>query len=1259
MKIRNVLFAICLFLFTAFNLNAQNNSKDYWNLMLANNNKEAYNTFKKSEKDFDTTIELLISNEILRNENGFIDGASKGFLAKLTSFKDFEYYVYALWNDPFMFEDYSKTGFHQKNIKSINDLEVSKIENTTILYSLNYLKAVVERDHKNVAKYNEIVKQIDAIKDWQFCGVFENLNKSGYDTSYEPEFYAKSNKVFDANSNGTINWYVPSKEYQREPYQFFSNHSEYGYGVNYAQTFINTDKDQRVQLRLGNSSAFKVWLNDVLVYEKDKDVDTDLDAYIVNVNLSKGTNRLLIKNADANGMSYFIARLSDFNGNKLAGITYSSKYTPYNKATISSVDPEKKSNNIEDFFIEKLKANPDNFFYNYCLIKTYFRNQKFEEANVILNNLLKIHTKSSLLRVLKTYTASYEGDFNAINELNKNIYLEDPNYYYSLVKKASDSKELERMSISELEEYLEKLKNATDSPILKFIAKFVLDIRNEDLKALKETMNDLSSVASDRVFIMQRFIPLFDNIFQDQERTITEYEKILKERFSPTLLNGLARYYDKTDRKEDVLTLYKEYVKDFSAENEYLFSLIEKLHQYKKYEESLPYIAQALQNYPYSFKAMEYMGNALVQLNQKEKAVGFYQKSLIYNNGNNQLLKKIETIKRAPNFLEKFTENNIYDYVENHRNKYLKNNYGTNILLDSKVYQIYETGALKAKSVYLYEITSANGIENYKEYDLGLSGSYAIIKSEIIKKDKSVIPAEKTGSSFVFNGLEIGDVIYIDYETTSIGSGRFYKDFVDSYQFDSESFCLKTSYTFITPKNLAFKHKVTNGDLVYTKNTEDNYDVHQWQLLNAPELPKGEDYMPIGSDFARFLHISTINSWSEIANWYSDLVRSQSVFNADVAQKYNEIFPEKDVLSLSEEERAKRIYYYIMNNFTYSFVDFKQSGFIPQKPSKTISSKLGDCKDFSTLYATFARKAGLDVNLVLVLTSDYGMKSLLLPSQNFNHCIVKIKLNGKDQFLELTDKNMPFKSIPNSLLNATALEIPYMVDKNKEYSLFHLTNMDGNPSKLISEVFIKVDENKTQHITINSKVTGSLASIYFDILNQDNFELVKEDILEDFNQRIGEGLVLDTIQDIAAQKGADFVTYTTKVHLDDKMNEMGSMTFFKLPLVAHSYNGGVISLEERKYPIDYQSYENANFYNSVYNLEIPTDKKFIEIPENKKFTYKEHSFEVLYKAISENQLQITIDAATDLSTIAVNEYLDFKSYVEKVLKAKDILIGYK
>jgi hypothetical protein len=406
MKIANFSAGIIFLFFTVFNVSAQYNSDNYWNSMLENNNKEAYTTFTKSEKEFEKSIELLITNEILRNENGLIDGASNDFLTKLMNFKDFEYYVYAFWNDPFLFDDYLKSGFYEKNIQAVRDLEVSKIENKTILFSLTYLKAVVERDSKNVLKYDEAIKQIDAIKEWQYCGVFENLNKSGYDTSYEPEFYAKNDKLFDANSNGTINWYTPNKEFQKEPYQYFTNHSEYGYGVNYAQTFIHADKDKRVQLRLGNSSAFKVWLNDVLVYENDKDVDTDLDAYAVNINLSEGINRLLIKNAENNGMSYFMARLCDFEGHEIAGVTYSNQYSAYKKATIGAVNPQIISNSVENFFIEKLKANPTSFFYKYCLIKTYFRNQKYEEANVILNALIKTHTKSSLLRLLKHILAA-------------------------------------------------------------------------------------------------------------------------------------------------------------------------------------------------------------------------------------------------------------------------------------------------------------------------------------------------------------------------------------------------------------------------------------------------------------------------------------------------------------------------------------------------------------------------------------------------------------------------------------------------------------------------------------------------------------------------------------------------------------------------------------------------------------------------------------------------------------------------------------
>lgn len=1258
MNTKRFFLPVFLIFFTILSFRAQNNFDNYWDLLLKNNTKEAFKDFKKTNKKIDKSIELLITNEILRNENGFINGPSEDFISKVTSFEDYEYFLYAFWNNPFFFDSYLTTGFHKINSKVLADLETQGINNATIKHALQYIKAVKDRNYKEFDSYKEKIATIPVIKNWQYCGVFENLNKSGFDSQYEPEFYAKDNKDFNANSNGIVRWYTPNKGYTEESYQFFSNHSEYGYGVHYAQTFVNSDSEKRVQLRLGNSSAFKVWLNDVLVFENAKDVSTDIDAYSVNVTLQKGVNRLLIKNAEANSAPYFIARFCNDNGDEIAGLTYTSTFKNYQKSTIEKVNPVYVENKIEAYFLDKVAKNPDNFLYKYALIKVYFRSQKYEEVNAILNPIIEKYNKSSLLRILKTYNYSYEGDFNAVNEVNKNIFLDDPDYYYSLVKKTSEFNKLSQMSIAELEVFLDKLTKSTDFPVIKYMAKFFLDARNEDLKALRETMDLLNASASDRVKILERFIPLYETVFQEQDRTIAEYEKILKNRFSPSLLAGLARYYDKLGEKDEVVLLYKQYHEAFPEDNTLLYSLIQKMHSYKMYKESIPYLELMLNNYPYSFQAMESMGNAQQQIGNKKKALEFFEKSLVYNNGNSKLLKKIETFSREGNIIDKYAVQEVYDYVEKNRSKYTKNNYGTNILLDNRVVQIYKTGTTKSKNTFVYEITSETGIENYKEYDLGLTGNYTILKSEVIKKDKSIVPAERTGSKFVFNGLEIGDVIYVSYQYLSTGSGRFYKDYVDTYQFDSESFCLRTKYTLIASDETKFKYKVENGNIPYSKKRTDNYTIHNWELVNAPELPKSEDYRPSSSDFARILHISTIDSWNTIANWYSDLVRSQSVFNTEVTKKFKEIFPEKDLNKLSETERAKRIYYYLMNNFSYSFVEFKQSGFVPQKPAKTISSKLGDCKDFSTLFATFGRKAGLDVNLVLILTSDYGKKSLVLPSQDFNHCIVKVNLDGEEQFLELTDKSMPFRSVPNSLLNATALEIPYMSNTSKNYELFNLGNMKGEKSNNISEVFIKVDENKVQNLTIKSKLTGSLASAYFEMFIGRDYDAIKKDIDDDFKGRIGD-LVLDSVLNINAKKGQDFISYDAKMHINDKMNEMGSMTFFKLPMVSHAYNSNIVSLEERKYDIMYQNYENANYYNTTYNLELPEGKKFIEIPENKEFSYKKHTYKITFETLGTNKLKIKFIGNPDLTDITVEEYKDFKKYVDNVLKAKDILIGYK
>src|SRR5690606_19924230 len=132
-------------------------------------------------------------------------------------------------------------------------------------------------------------------------------------------------------------------------------------------------------------------------------------------------------------------------------------------------------------------------------------------------------------------------------------------------------------------------------------------------------------------------------------------------------------------------------------------------------------------------------------------------------------------------------------------------------------------------------------------------------------------------------------------------------------------------------------------------------------------------------------------------------------------------------------------------------LDFRQSGYVPQKPSKTITTKLGDCKDLSALFVTLANHAGLNSELVLVLTNDNGRKINPLPNIGFNHCIVKVDFNGKEHFMELTDNYAPFNTMPTSLYQANALVVSF--DRQKNTKDRKSTRLNSSHVKISYAVF--------------------------------------------------------------------------------------------------------------------------------------------------------------------------------------------------------------
>lgn len=1250
------LYTVFIF-FTLTSLYSQTNSyKQTWEGLLRNERSKSLKDFDSKYKKQPKNLEKLLVKQILKGENGFLK-TDDAFINSFLQQKDYEYYLYALWNDDLFFKNYLESGFNAGSRKTLMAVEKQEISNPTIKSSIKYLSSVLKRTNGDLEAYHKALSEISAIKSWQYCGVFENLNNSGLDIVYKPEELPFSKDGFNTNSNGVVNWYVP-KIVDLNPYQIFSNHEEYGTGVHYGQTFLDVDKDKRVILSISSSSAFKVWLNDILILEDAKDIDRDLDAFNVEITIPKGKNRLLIKNAEGNGTSYFIVRVLDKKGNEVSGINDSNQYGKYNKSTKEQLNPINRLNSIEAYFLKKVKENPNNFLYTYCLVKTYLRNQKYDAAKKIILPYLDTYPKSSFLRRILINCYTYERDQTSIDKLKNNMLHDDEDYYLSLLYKFQDQKELARLDLDNLKKFLDKFSKAVDYDILKQSADLIYNMRISNKKEVKATLDEIMDSTSDWLFMKKTYAKLYTAVLNSDSKTIQLYEALDEKYFDYAVKVYLRNKYKKLNQIDKATEVYKDVYKGFNNETFSIKDLANHLINYKKYKEAISYIDKGLAQFPYSFRLMKMKGDALLQLNKKQEALKYYKQSLHHNRENSKLRKEIQDLLGKKDLVEQIHMKDAYKYIKDTRGKVKINNYGYNILLDDAIVLLYAEGDVKARYSFIYEITSDAGVERFKEHDLGLSGSYKIIKSEIVKENEETIPADKKGAKLVFQNLAVGDVINIDYEVEYSGSGRFYKDYIEYYQFDSFHPCMRTSYTILVPDNTEIKYKVVNGDLTLSKEKLEGYTKYNWTLDNHLGIPKEENYMPNTVDIVRYLHISTIPSWSKIANWYSDLVRHQKIYSTEVDKEFKKIFP-NGFSTLSEDERARRIYDYIINNFTYSHVSFRQSGYTPQKPSKTINTKLGDCKDFSTLFNTLAEKAGLKSNLVLILTNDHGQNSIVLPSQDFNHCIIRVEIDGKKQFLELTDKYLPYKSLPVSLINATGLLIPNEVDKNGKYELFKLNNLTKQASYLEKNAVIKVNDT-TQVIDVQTKVKGSASSYYFGVFDNNNYNVIKESIKDDFRNNLKGDFVIDTLYNISAKRGVDTLKYSAKISLKNKTKKIGSIHILQLPMLSTVYESSVINSNDRKFPIEYTQYENVEHYKKVYNIYLPKGKKFIEIPKSNEFRYKNHFYAMKFDLIANNHLKVTVNAKTDIeNNISVKEYKDFKTYVESIITAKEAFIGYK
>jgi hypothetical protein len=105
----------------------------------------------------------------------------------------------------------------------------------------------------------------------------------------------------------------------------------------------------------------------------------------------------------------------------------------------------------------------------------------------------------------------------------------------------------------------------------------------------------------------------------------------------------------------------------------------------------------------------------------------------------------------------------------------------------------------------------------------------------------------------------------------------------------------------------------------------------------------------------------------------------------------------------TEEEKIKKLYYWVQDNIRYIAFEDGIAGFKPDEAQNVFSKRYGDCKGMANLLAEMLKLLGYDARLAWIGTDHIAYKANLPSLAAFNHMICYLKVKDKEYFLDGTE----------------------------------------------------------------------------------------------------------------------------------------------------------------------------------------------------------------------------------------------------------------
>jgi len=335
-------------------------------------------------------------------------------------------------------------------------------------------------------------------------------------------------------------------------------------------------------------------------------------------------------------------------------------------------------------------------------------------------------------------------------------------------------------------------------------------------------------------------------------------------------------------------------------------------------------------------------------------------------------------------------------------------------------------------------------------------------------------------------------------------------------------------------------------------------------------------------------------------------------------------------------DKIKAIYYWVQDKIRYIAYEDGYSGYIPASSQDVITNKYGDCKGMANLLTELLKLAGYDAHFTWIGTRQLPYTQSLPALCVNNHAITTLYYNGKEYFLDATEKYAPFGENAYRIQGKEA-----MIANGDKFDLKTVPLTTGNEHK----IFTKADFSLNNEL-LTGKIQVSLTGNERKDFHQVYQELPisgKEEFLSsylEFNNNNVKALDVKT-SDLTNRELA--VNISGNIELDNAVHTISGDKYVNLDFFPKTL-GQYMPDEKRVagYDFDYVlSFEDE------LALTIPVTKKFTDIPEKLELNFEGYDFKGEY-IVTGNKITLKKSLAIKKSIINKADLTSWKNFLDSI-----------